>query len=76
MIEALKAWRLEIIDLLKPAPVREWLWRLGHRYTADAHSPADWHPTGAWWFRLQGETEWKPVPGRNPDNLPLPEDAK
>ena len=51
---------------------REWLWRLGHRHLSDEQTPADWHPTGAWWWRFIGEPEWRAVPGRPGERLAPP----
>ena len=51
---------------------REWLWRLGHRHVSDEQTLADWHPTGAWWWRFVGETIWRAVPGRRGEKLAAP----
>ena len=47
-------------------PCREFLWRNGQRYTEDprdAEFGTDYQ-AGAWWWRVEGETVWQPVPGR------------
>ncbi len=88
--EALKEYRPEIIQHLggtvrkaeeKKAPVvcREWLWRQGNIYREHQEDSGfqnqEWHPTGAWWWRMVGENVWQPVPGRNKNNEPLPDGA-
>jgi hypothetical protein len=65
--------RLKPPELPKPPPLREWLWRTGHRYTAEPEDRPDWNPAGAWWFRLQGETQWRAVPGRPGETTAPPE---
>jgi len=47
--------------------LRDWLYRGGavhreERWCKGAVEPAD--GGGAWWWRYQGETGWRPVPGR------------
>lgn len=46
--------------------VREWRWNSGHTYTSDGTESEAWHPVGAWWWRYQGETEWREIPERVP----------
>jgi hypothetical protein len=38
-----------------------------------AYGEPDWHPTGAFWWRFEGDSDWLPVPGRNPDRIKPPE---
>jgi len=70
-------YRTNVLGLLRarmPSPLREWLWRTGHRYTEyPGDGDASWHPTGAFWWRTQGETKWRPVPGRNERGYPIPQ---
>lgn len=75
LLRVLKLHREGIVAKLKPPPRREWLWGLsGHRYVADEYDlPEPWHPTGAFWWRVQGETTWRAVPGRPGEQTPLPE---
>lgn len=64
LIDALKAWRLEIIEELTPdTRLREWLWESGNYYPEGAHFAAykDKHPQGAAWWKYQDETEWHPL---------------
>lgn len=83
LIRSLKRRREEIVAALHPgirlapppsdSPLREWLWRTGHTsqecdYDAKCGDQSH-HPAGAWWWRWQGEMEWKPVPGRNPEGV-------
>lgn len=85
LLDALKAYRREIIEhlggtvppeLKEPTTRkrREWLWATGHRYVEylEDAMPADASPAGAWWWRLEGEPDWLPVPGRNPDGVAPP----
>jgi hypothetical protein len=55
-----------IIERLRPKPRREFLWRLGHRYTdhPEDNMPGTWLPVGAWWYRYEGEQTWQAIPGR------------
>jgi hypothetical protein len=50
------------------APARTWYWPRGHTYRevpGDAtFGQPDWHPTGAWWFRFDGDPRLRAVPGR------------
>jgi hypothetical protein len=73
--EALAAYREEIIARLKPPPpppCREYLWRFGYREKL----PPDFNvPVGAWWWRMEGEFQWKPVPGTPGETEPPPEGA-
>jgi hypothetical protein len=75
LLEALKAYRPEIVARLTPKPAREWLWPTGHRYRERPGDgwPDTHHASGAWWWRLEGETTWRLVPGRNPEGRPPPE---
>jgi len=45
---------------------REWAWRDGRRHCetpGDEHfGNRDWHPEGAWWWRIQETSEWHLVP--------------
>src|SRR5262245_59022753 len=68
-----KAALLTMLPDGEPAfPRREWLWRLGQTYVSDDLTPADWHPTGAWWLRWCGETDWRAVPDTPGERLPVP----
>jgi hypothetical protein len=67
----LPAHRDEIIARLQPKPLREFRWADGHRRVECAndegfHKP-DWHPFCAWWWRHEGEADWRPLPYRIPD---------
>lgn len=78
LVEALKTHRREIITLLglgttpiKPVqhetkPDTECLWP-GNGYIEPHYFPNLGYPTGAYFFRKIGETEWKPIPGRTWD---------
>ena len=80
--EATARWRLQESDQHphNTETGREWLWRYGQTYR---ESPddftwgyADRHPAGAWWWRVVGEAEWRPIAGRcdcTPDQLGLRE---
>ena len=65
--------------LSQPAPVvrpaREFAWHTGHRYTQTPDDPRydmeEFSPGGAWWWRWQGETEWRAVPDRGGENCSL-----
>lgn len=77
LIDVLRLHRKEIIaHILATRPAcREFLWRTGHR---DVEDPRDAHfgtyyPAGAWWWRVQGETQWRPIPGRGGEHEPVPE---
>ena len=76
LVAVLRLYREEIVEALRPAPPREWLWRFGQTYVETPDDPRfgreDSHPAGAWWWRRKGERLWSPVPGRNPDGLPAP----
>ncbi len=61
LLAVLRWHKGEIIERLRPPPRRQWLWRTGHRYTAEGDEPATWHPVGAWWYRLEGEAGWRHV---------------
>ena len=69
LLEALKAFRLEIIEALTPLepygpplpPGRHWLWAYGQTST-EPHRHAWEHPVGAWWWREDGEEEWQLTP--------------
>lgn len=39
-----------------------------------AFGDPDWHPLGAFWWRFEGDDEWLPVPGRNPERIRPPEE--
>lgn len=63
LLRVLKEWRRDAIvgHLLSGMPHRkEYLWRTGHTHTHMDGSP-DVLPAGAWWWRWQGETGWKPI---------------
>lgn len=64
----------------QPETGREWLWRYGQIYRETPEDftwgHADRHPAGAWWWRVVGETQWRPISGRcdcTPDELGLRE---
>lgn len=77
LLAVLKLYRDEIVQALRPAPPREWLWRFGQQYREDprdtTYGHEDRHPVGAWWWRRMGDTGWRPVPGRTPPGARLPE---
>jgi hypothetical protein len=76
LLRVLRHHRREIIRRLRPPPSpplprpREWRWRFDQRHIEDprdtTYGDPNHHPTGAWWWRYQGETDdtWRPVPGR------------
>ncbi len=76
LIRVLKRHREEIVRRLAPPPPREWLWRTGYVEVERPGSPTwgkpDAHKDTAFWWRKQGQSGWQPVPGRNPEGLPLP----
>lgn len=79
LLRVLKLHRAEILRRLLPHPLREWLWRTGHRDTecptdAKYGDPAH-HPAGAWWWRMRGEEGWHAVPGRGGEKENPPEGA-
>lgn len=67
--EATARWRLQESDQHPHTETgREWLWRYGQTYR---ESPDDFtwgypdrHPAGAWWWRVVGEAQWRPISGR------------
>lgn len=74
LVEALRAYREEIIATLQPVPVpplREFRWADGHTRVECANDEGfrqpDWYPFLAWCWRYEGETDWKPLPHRVPD---------
>ena len=80
LMDVLKLHRQEIIEHVKanrPAH-REFLWRGGCRYTED-RSDAEFgtgYPGGAWWWRVEGDTAWQPIPGRGGEHEQPPEERK
>ncbi len=49
----------------EPFRGRVWLWRFGQTYReCRGDGGPDWHPVGAWWWKSDGETAWRAVPGR------------
>lgn len=72
LLEAVTAYRTEIVEKFRPKPRRQFLWRFGQKYTDPDDMPETWWPVGALWYRLEGEFEWKPIPGR-PTCFELPE---
>lgn len=77
-LRAVLSWhREEIVKRLMPKPVREWLWRSGRRYRESPedswlYGREDRHPSGAWWWRFEGEDEWRAVEGRPVEGEELP----
>ena len=85
LLKALRHHRERIVGRLfpgkevKPPPLpprpREFLWRTGHTYTQTPNDPRhameEFAPVGAWWWRWQGESEWRAVPGRGGENCSL-----
>lgn len=84
LLTVLKLYREDLVEALprEPAPVgpREWLWRTGYVEAERPGSPtwgkSDAHKDTAFWWRKQGQCGWQPVPGRNPEGLPLPAGEK
>lgn len=75
LLSLLSAHKVALIERLRN---REFLWRTGHRSTQTPDDPRhqmeDFAPTGAWWWRWEGETDWRTVPGRGGEECsPLPE---
>lgn len=62
-------WRTQVMEakglIAKPAgpPCRVFLWRTGLTYRQPPEEEGQW-PSGAWWWRVEGETDWQLVPGR------------
>lgn len=75
LLKVLKWHRDNIIERMKPKPPREFLWRLGQTYKDVDNMPATWHPTGAWWWRYEGDTVWQPIPGTPGDMTELPKES-
>jgi hypothetical protein len=67
----LPAHREEILERLRPKPRREFRWADGHTRLECANDEGfrqpDWHPFCAWWWRHEGEADWRPLPHRIPD---------
>lgn len=66
ILEALAAYREEIIARFKLKPRREFLWPgTGCTEVDKLNMPETWFPAGAWYWRLEGESEseWKLIPG-------------
>lgn len=64
LLNVLRHHREEIIKRLQPKRLRQFLYRAGHVYreSGDEGGP-EWFPAGAWWYRIEGETKWKVIPG-------------
>jgi hypothetical protein len=79
LLDVLRLHRTEIVEhLLATRPkCREFLWRTGHRDTEDPRDAhfGTYYPAGAWWWRVQGDTQWRAVPGRGGEREPVPENA-
>ena len=41
--------------------------------TLDGEASELYNPVGAFWWRWEGEHSWRPIVGRNPDQIPPPE---
>jgi hypothetical protein len=74
LVEALRAYREEIIVSLQPVPPpprREFRWADGHTRVECANDEGfgrpDWSPFCAWWWRYEGEADWQTLPHRTPD---------
>ena len=59
--EAIQNQKPEVVALLAGTLRIECRWNNG--YVGRHWFPEKGWPTGAWWWRYQGEAEWKPVPG-------------
>lgn len=71
-------WRSQVLaatGIGDPQPCREFLWKTGHRDVEDRRDSCfgTWFPTGAFWWRFQGDAQWRPIPGRGGETTEPPE---
>lgn len=61
LMRVLKLHREKIIKIISPPPATEVRWNTG--LVGIRHPESKTWPVGAWWWRMSGEKDWKPIPG-------------
>lgn len=65
LLKVVRRWRRDAVvsHLLSGLPrQKQFLWRSGHVFTTSPDTP-DGIPSGALWWRWQGESGWRPIEG-------------